>query len=251
MVLCPQGRGVKSALHLTQAIENHPCTGFSLRQMSWMQTENLDCWYCIHPLPFASPISKCSWNGNGWKGGRILHDFYCELWIMAVQQMQHVGHYLDTVNIHLKNICNIVKERVFPSSAWNSNDCWSGMKSPSISGSFSEKGWIFLGIWICHVYSWGNIEKLNISGRWKAWMHIYTKHFRKVEVLEIHLHPLLLHSVHPSPNLLQSTALVLTVTLLSPRTWRAFPKGARTGNGSAEATASQYFTLFIYGFPKI
>lgn len=68
MVLCPRGRGVKSALHLTQAIENQPCTGFSLKQMSWMQRDELDCWYCIHPLPFASPVSKCPLNGDGGKG---------------------------------------------------------------------------------------------------------------------------------------------------------------------------------------
>lgn len=88
--------------------------------------------------------------------------------------MQHVGHSLDTVNTQFKNICAVVNKRLFPCSAWNSNDCQWGMKSPSISGSFSEKGRVFLWLWICHVCSWGNAEKLNVSGRWKAWKYIYT-----------------------------------------------------------------------------
>lgn len=74
MLLCPRGRGVKSALHLTQAIETQPCTGSSLKQMSWMQT-GLLIWYS--PSPVCKPHFRTSIEWGWWEGGRILQGFYC------------------------------------------------------------------------------------------------------------------------------------------------------------------------------
>lgn len=75
VLICPQGSGLKSAIPLTQAIENHPCTSLLVKPMSWMQTDKTGSVKSYSSFPVCKPLfwTFIEWGYTESGGGLLLY----------------------------------------------------------------------------------------------------------------------------------------------------------------------------------